>query len=196
MVLYSQLHQGGIFQMRTRLCNQYAIGLGRTFYQGVGMSTDDGIEPRIGLGQLHVVFNAAMRKQNHHIVLVSKEFVIGQHHFRTLEAHLFQFVRMRPRNAVMSDFNHTHHSHLHALVLHGHKRLDIEIDRHRNGDIGTEKGEISPFNVILKVNNITVPLMVAYRAEVESCSVHQLYHGVIDRIVLVVDRITRAVVTR
>ena len=162
--------------------------------QGVAVAADDGIEPRIGLGYFHVVLNAAMRKQNHHIILVSKVLVLRKLIEGAFETHLFQVVGMRARNTIVADFNHADDRHLNALVFKGHERLDAEIDRVGDDDVGAEEGELGPTDVVLQVHDVAVPFVVAHGAKVEACLVHQFDHGVIDGGVLVVHGVARAVV--
>ena len=94
----------------------------------------------------------------------------------------------------MADFNHANHGHLYALMFKGLKRLDAEVGVIGNEDIGTEEREIGPLNIVLQADDFAIPLVVAHRREVKARSVHQLDHGIIDGVVLVVDGIARAVV--
>ena len=110
------------------------------------------------------------------------------------EAHLFYLVGVRPWNAVVADFNQTHHSHLHALLLHGHKRLDVELDIIGDEDIGTKERKPGPFDVVFQTHDFAIPFVVADGAKVETRLVHQLNHRVIDGVILVVDGVARAIV--
>ena len=119
-----------------------------------------------------------------------------QHHIGTLEAHQFQVVGMRAGDAVMAHFDHAYHGHLHPFAFQDLKRLDVEVDTGRVHQVGTKERKLGPPDVVPQVVDIGIPLVVAQSTKVKTRAVHQLDHGVIDRIVLVVDGIARAVVAR
>ena len=80
------------------------------------------------------------------------------------------------------------------MTFKNFKRLKVKINIIGDGDVGTKEGEFGPFNIIMQSTNVGIPLMVADSTKVEPQTVHQLYHGVIDRVVLVIDGIACTVI--
>ena len=80
------------------------------------------------------------------------------------------------------------------MILNDNMRLNVEIDRIGNENIGTKEWKIGSLDVFFQSINASIPFVVAHGTSIETDFVHQVYHRIIDRIVLIVYRIARAVV--
>ena len=108
----------------------------------------------------------------------------------------YPYLNLANKNFLTVGGNATDNAYLQPVAFHHHIRFDGYVQAILETDVGANKREISPFHHLSDAPRTVVPFMVTQSGKIEAQLVHQLNHGVIDGIILVVYRVAGAVVAR